>query len=223
MKDNSSFMIGLLLTIGIAAIAFFVGALLVNYDIIPNPFAEEVVLEPNTNIDFEMEGYTLEEMAAHVVKHHITDDMSDYDKYKILHDFIVEWATYDHKGLFEKDPERHDPRLVFSWKRGVCDAYAYAYEALCDAAGLYCRVITGLSDKTDKSSGHAWNIIMLDNQSYHVDVTWDDPCYEDGTEVGVVYDYWLLSDNTLRKEGREFDNENCTDSSYEGCEYPNSR
>lgn len=217
MGSSNKIIYGILGGVFVSAVIIFTVALLVNYGIIGNN--NDTVQEKADN--FVMSGYTLEEMAKCVVDYYITDDMSIYDKYKTLHDFIVDWAKYDHMGLYTENPETHDPRLVFSYKRGVCDAYAKAYKALCDEAGLYCRVISGLSDKTDSDSRHAWNIIMLGGISYHVDVTWDDPCYEDGGEVGRVYDYWLLSDDTLKKEGRQFVNNNCNDSSYEYTEHPN--
>lgn len=47
------------------------------------------------------------------------------------------------------------------------EGMALAYKALCDAAGIECQVVAGRFDRAE----HYWNIITLDSESYHVDVS----------------------------------------------------
>lgn len=47
------------------------------------------------------------------------------------------------------------------------EGFAMAYKALCDALGVDCRVVSGRLDKAQ----HAWNIVSLNGNYYHVDVS----------------------------------------------------
>lgn len=52
----------------------------------------------------------------------------------------------------------------------VCGGYAMTFQALAQALGLESMVLEG-----DTPSGHhAWNLVQVDGQWYHVDVTWMD-------------------------------------------------
>ena len=45
---------------------------------------------------------------------------------------------------------------------------------------------------------HGWNIIKINGEYYHVDVTWDDPVLDN---FGMVnHDYFLLSDNKIQEK-----------------------
>lgn len=58
----------------------------------------------------------------------------------------------------------------------VCDGYSYAFEYLCQQAGLEVTRITGKAGaSTESMGGHSWNLIHYDDdQWYEVDATWDD-------------------------------------------------
>ncbi len=57
----------------------------------------------------------------------------------------------------------------------VCDGYSRAFQLLCRNAGISCAVIEGTSDfNDDKNVGHMWNLVQLDGDWYHADVTWND-------------------------------------------------
>ncbi len=51
--------------------------------------------------------------------------------------------------------------------RAKSEGMAAAYKALCDSLGLDCMVVTGRLDRAE----HYWNILTLDGDSYHVDVS----------------------------------------------------
>lgn len=55
----------------------------------------------------------------------------------------------------------------FLYGEGLCQAYAQAYQYLCNRAGLWCICTEG--------GCHMWNLVMLeDGLTYHVDLTWSD-------------------------------------------------
>ncbi len=51
--------------------------------------------------------------------------------------------------------------------RANSEGMAVAYKALCDAVGVECEVVTGRLDRAE----HYWNIVTVDGESYHVDVS----------------------------------------------------
>lgn len=81
-------------------------------------------------------------------------------------------------------------------KGGVCDAKAKMFYRLAKQAGIKVKYITG-------SAGgvlHAWNMVKVDGNWYHIDVTWNRGHYE-GTgeyEYFARRDYYLKSDATMR-------------------------
>lgn len=63
-----------------------------------------------------------------------------------------------------------------------CNGYALAFKDIMTRLNIQALHIT--SD----SMQHAWNLVYLDGEWYHVDVTWDDPVYGD-SEGWVNDDY----------------------------------
>ena len=46
--------------------------------------------------------------------------------------------------------------------------------------------------------GHVWNAVYLDNNWYHLDLTWDDPVSEDGKDY-LQDTYFLIDTNQLKE------------------------
>ena len=59
------------------------------------------------------------------------------------------------------------------------EGIAFAYVALCRQLGLDCRIVYGQLDWLD----HCWNIVLVDDGYYHVDVT---QCVRNGMEWGFL-------------------------------------
>ena len=68
------------------------------------------------------------------------------------------------------------------------EGIAFAYVALCRQLGLDCRIVYGQLDWQE----HAWNIVRVDGNYYHVDVT---QCARSGMERGFLHNdegFWGL-------------------------------
>ena len=137
--------------------------------------------------------------------------MSDYEIAKALHDYVVLNTAYG----FPSDVPR--PTAVYSgyfsllWGCGVCTDYAMAYQLLMDMAGIPCGMVTNAS--------HAWNIVQLDGEWYHVDTTWDDPT--PNREGYVRYDYFLKSDSYMSQDHFDYESEHpCTSTKYDNANLP---
>ena len=62
----------------------------------------------------------------------------------------------------------------------VCDGYAYAFQLLCNYAGIPAATVTGMSfrgtrpETQDYVENHAWNVVFYGEDAYYCDPTWDD-------------------------------------------------
>ena len=121
--------------------------------------------------------------------------MSDYEIAKALHDYLIEHCTYD-KRLYDgtMPHESYTAYGALMKHTAVCDGYAHAYMELMNAAGVECVHVSGQGN----GGGHAWNLVKIDGEWYHVDTTWDD--HTSGNDNYVWYKYFLKSDAAISRD-----------------------
>jgi len=119
----------------------------------------------------------------------IKPGMSDFEKEKAIHDYIVLNSAYS----TSITDSSYTIRNLIKNKTGVCEAYAYAFQLFCTFSGIECEIITGTLNKEN----HGWNLVKLDGEYYHVDVTSDDPV--PNKEGQVLYPYFNLTDAEMSK------------------------
>ena len=132
---------------------------------------------------------------VHNILNTIEDDMTDVEKALTVHDYMALNYEYDYENYLNNTIPfvSYTKEGLLTYKTGVCQAYAETYEYIMNLLGIEC--ITILSN----SMNHAWNMIKIDGDWYHVDVTWDDPVYD---RVGRVrHEFFLVSDDEI--ENRE--------------------
>lgn len=118
--------------------------------------------------------------------------MSDEQKALIVHDYLIYECAYDYdnylEGTIPDDSYRSGGLLMNG--TGVCQAYAYTFKYILNLAGVECHVTSSSEIK------HAWNIVKIDGEYYHVDCTWDDPVYD---KIGCVeHGFFLVSDEAIQ-------------------------
>ncbi len=128
------------------------------------------------------------------------DNMTAFQAAQALHDYIVRNCVYSISATSSTMPTTaHTAYGVLVENSAVCQGYALAYKLLLGRLGIPVVFVASTS------MNHAWNMIQIDDNWYHVDATWDDPVYADGTDTGfdaeVSHDYFLLSDATMKKLG----------------------
>lgn len=119
-------------------------------------------------------------------------DLSEVEKALIIHDYFGENYEYDSKGLptLTADSNSYRSGGVLRDGVGVCQAYAYAYMYILQHAGMDVEVISSTA------MNHAWNLVKIGEDWYHVDCTWDDPTID---RLGrVTHSYFLVSDQEVR-------------------------
>jgi hypothetical protein len=104
----------------------------------------------------------------------------EWEKVKWLHDTIINWADYDYseQGPGGKQECNHSIYGVFVNRMAVCEGYAEAMTWLLNRAGIDCITCLG--------GDHAWNVIRVEGEYSHFDVTWDD-LGNDRAANGVCY------------------------------------
>lgn len=151
---------------------------------------------------------------AELARAHSSDD---FDRVIFVHDYLTEHAYYDHDGLKEYYKTDHDPSCEYIFTaygclvdgKTVCSGYAKAFQLVMWELGYDCTYVTG-----DAGEAHGWNVIYLDGEGYYVDVTWDDPDFE---ENEPLYNYALITSEALGRTHTvddAFDIPYCTATKY---------
>ena len=113
----------------------------------------------------------------------ITEDMSAYDVALMLYIEMINRVDYDTIALDIQKAEGLERNEldelrticgVFLNEKTVCEGYARAYAYLMQKCGIECAECCGVLTRKESGGGHAWNIIKLDGEYYHMDVTWGD-------------------------------------------------
>lgn len=118
----------------------------------------------------------------------ITTGMSDHEKVKAIHDWIVLRLKYDDK------LQKYTAYDGLKTGSAVCQGYSLLAYKMLQQAGIPNKIVEG------RAGGqlHAWNLVLLDGQWYHLDTTWDDPTPDRPNEVSTMY--YLLSDQEIRQD-----------------------
>ncbi len=137
---------------------------------------EEVDDDLQPKIDARVEDYLAD----------INNDASDYDKLLQLHKKVIDNVDYDTLTLEQQQQVGNEGGIdclrticgVFLNGKAVCEGYARAIQYLLQKCGIECAEVVGNiideSGQPGENNGHAWNIVKIDGEYYHLDVTWDD-------------------------------------------------
>lgn len=104
----------------------------------------------------------------------VNDEMSDYDKFIAIYDYICQHVSYDHAGLEAGLDTIYSAYAALIKGQAVCQGYASLLYRMLLMAGVPARLVSGYADASNPTeSRHAWNIVKIGNVYYNVDVTWD--------------------------------------------------
>jgi len=141
----------------------------------------------------------VESMVDSIVSTAQPEEMTDFEKVKFVNDYIVKNTEYSEESIASS----HSAYAVAYEGKGVCQGYALFAQKLLEALGMESMYVVG----EVYTGGHAWNLVKVDGEWYHLDTTWNDPVPDRGN--GVRYDYFLLNDRDMR-----------VDHSWEAAAYP---
>ncbi|MBQ8295338.1 MAG: transglutaminase domain-containing protein [Clostridia bacterium] len=92
---------------------------------------------------------------------------NDVEKEKVVCDHLIRTVTYQ-----LNDTHNQNAGTALAYGRGQCSGISRAAKLLFDFAGLKSVVVTGKGIPTGKPpEAHAWNMVEIDGQWYHLDIT----------------------------------------------------
>jgi|GEM_PF-3324529 len=127
----------------------------------------------------------------------IPSGLNEYDRELIIHDILVRDIVYDHAAADNMDlaPEAGTVYGAFVEQRAVCSGYALAAKLLLNRVGVSCITVSGFMHN-DTENGHMWNLVCIDGNWYHLDVTNDDPTSYSTHNIRS-YNYFNLTDSAI--------------------------
>ena len=145
----------------------------------------------------------LDKKVKAIIQKEIKANMSDAEKVKAIHDYIITHCEYDtaHKGKGEGVWQTAYGALING--KAICSGYADAFLLLMNTLNIPCQSIGG----TTSEGHHGWNLVQVDGNWYHIDLTFDDPLFKGTPVTGriksfVSYEYFLVNDKKMKQEGR---------------------
>lgn len=117
----------------------------------------------------EKDKYVLD-TASKIIKKIIKDDMTDYEKEKAVYDWLFKYVNFD-EGSFAAIPTEDDnstPYGVLKSRSAICVGNATTFKLFMGMLGIDCKII-----HSTEAGEHAWNMVKLDNEWYHCDLTFD--------------------------------------------------
>lgn len=153
------------------------------FKITNNPKGGHYLKYNYTQVNMNMEGTTKEVTVSLNVSYHTTPeeekavdekvaqilseldlhDKSEYQKAKLIYDYIKDTATYG------KSEDMYSAYGTLIDHQSVCNGYALSFYRLGKEAGLDVVCISGKGS----NEAHLWNAVKLNGKYYQCDVTWD--------------------------------------------------
>lgn len=120
----------------------------------------------------------------------LNKSMSDREKIKALHDYIINNTKYDVERN-EKGVSSYESNTSYGTLKehmAICSGYA-------DTMAIALNKL-GIDNYKIASGTHVWNAVKLDGQWYHLDLTWDDPVSNTGEDI-LDYKFFLVKNKDL--------------------------
>lgn len=165
-------------------------------------YSDHTILDANMQYHTtKSQDRSVNQFAKQWVEGNLRMSMSDESKVKTIHDYIIHNSRYD-KGDADHNFNGcsvHSAYTLSKEKVGVCQAYAILFQKLATEAGIPNQFVYGDFEspfiESDDNVYHLWNMVRIDDQWYHIDLTADDPVVENSPNTSILsYDHYLKSD-----------------------------
>lgn len=123
-----------------------------------------------------------------------TSGMSDEEIVLAYHEYLTSTVAYAYEDYFNGTiaaNHGYDMYGALVKHSCVCQGYAETMFYLLREAGLSCAIASS------ENINHAWNIVKIRGNWYHIDATWDDPVWD--MPGRSYHDYFLVSFDTMNK------------------------
>ncbi len=123
-----------------------------------------------------------------------TSGMSDEEIVLAYHEYLTSTVAYAYEDYFNGTiaaNHGYDMYGALVKHSCVCQGYAETMFYLLREAGLSCAIASS------ENINHAWNIVKIHGNWYHIDATWDDPVWD--MPGRSYHNYFLVSFDTMNK------------------------
>ena len=126
----------------------------------------------------------------------ITNQMTDVEKIKTFHDYIINNTVYDKKRANEIESNSYGENKLMSHKaNGVLSNHVALCSGYTDLMAIYLNRLNVRNHKIS-TINHIWNSVNINNEWLHLDLTWDDPVTDTNENV-LLDEFFLISNNKL--------------------------
>lgn len=116
--------------------------------------------------------------------------LSEYETEREIHDLLCRNVEYENQGEIS-----HTILGAIVYKKCVCDGFTKLAKLLFDYVHIYSHVVSGQAcNQNSKLEPHAWNIVKINGEFYHLDITFDKTM----TQKNTRYDYFNLTDAEIK-------------------------
>ena len=123
--------------------------------------------------------------------------MDDFQKELVLHDWLAKRCEYSESGSAS-----YTAYGALVNGKAVCEGYSKAMLLLLNRAGISGFLMTGRAVTNGVAGGHMWNIVTINGENYHLDVTWNVP---KSAERIIQHAYFNLTDEQISEDHSDFD------------------
>ena len=142
--------------------------------------------------DIQLNDKKLELAIDNILQQCISENMTDFEKELAIHDTMVKQVNYyQYEDINMIPGVKHTAYGALVDKEAVCDGYAKAFKMLLDKVGIDNIIINGETEGV----AHAWNLVKLQDEYYHVDVTSDKMEYN--SKKYVIHKYFNMDDKAI--------------------------
>ena len=130
----------------------------------------------------------------------IANDMDTYTKILTIHDYIINNTKYDIERNNNGNSIYHSYIAYGPLLEGyaTCNGYTDAMALFLEKMNIPNFKVAMTPEKNSDTEGHVWNAVYLNNQWFHLDLTWDDPVSNDGTDY-LQHKYFLITTSQLEE------------------------
>lgn len=135
----------------------------------------------------------MNEKINYIQSNYLNGVSDELEKEYIIHDYIIKNTTYDMDNYNNNTVPQEAYTAYGALVNGVavCEGYSRAAVLLFNKSDIESGIITS------KDMNHAWNYVKINNNYYHLDLTWDDPVPETNK---AQYRYFNLNNKEILRD-----------------------
>lgn len=126
-----------------------------------------------------------------------------YEKVLSLHDVLAENILYDDNAADDIDKYYLKSNTILGvlfFKTAICEGISKTFKLLLNMLDVKCLIVIGdTNENADKNVKHAWNIVKIEGEPYHIDLTWN---VNRSFPNAISHAYFCLSDENAMKTHR---------------------